>query len=215
MFISEDRQHCYLYTVSDDDSESTGKITSENRMAEFTDKQKEDMFNLAERFSNRPVFAALAEFVKDFAPATVKEALLHEIHSYIKYPNQGHVEMSFNEPEYDGYKLRVSLSLAPKDYITTVDIPGNYANDLYSKYIMLKQMATTYWKAMLLQPDIAELIKKINFMIPGEPIGELIIDSKHQTSMYFRADSSYRVSIYCHYVDPSGRPLYKSQNSTK
>ncbi len=86
-----------------------------------------------------------------------------------------------------------------------------YANDLYRKYIFIKDTAIAFWKQFC--EEHPSLYKELCDHCNGIDFTSLVIDAGNPTTMYFDPTSAKRVGIFCYYVDSYNRPFYKNSRS--
>ncbi len=184
-----------------------------------TQEQLLQCAEMAKVFANKVVFAALIEVVNEFAPRRHRTLLVKRLTECIECIKPGTITLAFDDGidatstqscDSNGYTLNLCLCVVDRNYRTEAYVPDeNYARDLYSKYDMLKTMATTYYKTMLSLPHVRELVDDIIAVLPPGTLGDLVVDETNPTTMYLCASSSKRIGIFCYYTNAAGQVLRK------
>jgi hypothetical protein len=132
---------------------------------------------------------------------------LPEVKSLLPKPEEpGHVSISFREmPE----RLNMCFILAPNPYRMEIDVPPGYEKEVCSQYILLKQLATTYWESVI--ANNAGLSTYLDRLENGEQYKHLKVCKTHTLSLYFDEDFTHRVCILPYYVNANGQPLVKNR----
>lgn len=182
----------------------------------YTDEDIDRFIDRAKRLASKAVLHTLIELVKytggktssDTNPTHVK-SLIKKINKRKPYDYSESVVVEFNEIKQ---KLHMSLTLAPADYDSTVDIPHeSYTQEICTWRSFLVTTAQTYWKYFIISfPELHTELKKF---IP-EWTGELTIAS-NGTSLYFTEECPFRVSVFCRYVDESTNTVYWKKQQKK
>lgn len=163
---------------------------------EFTKEELDNFANMGFRVASKSILTLFYEMIKDSHP---KEA------SKLKnkmYDSCMPLQLSFDEIPY---KLNVCLSIAPKNYKMSIDLPSEkYFEDLTKHFGMLIVIARTFWKQFKEQ-------NKDLFNMISDTFDELKIDEKDLTSLYFDKEFQQKITIFAYYVAPDGTPYYKNQ----
>jgi hypothetical protein len=132
---------------------------------------------------------------------------LPEVKSLLPKPEEpGHVSISFREmPE----RLNMCFILAPNPYRMEIDVPPGYEKEVCSQYILLKQLAITYWESVI--TNNAGLSTYLDRLENGEQYKHLKVCKTHTLSLYFDEEFTHRVCILPYYVNASGQPLVKNR----
>lgn len=130
---------------------------------------------------------------------------LPELKSLLPKPEDpGHVSIEFREmPE----RLNMCFILAPNPYRMEIDVPPGYEKEVCSQYILLKQLATTYWESVI--TNNAGLSTYLDRLENGDKYKHLKVCKTHTLSLYFDEEFTTRVCILPYYVNAKGEPLVR------
>jgi hypothetical protein len=202
-------------TPDDQMAKSVGEIKKHlgTNGASFTDGEIRQMITIGSNLAGKAVLTALICIIDDTTNPnyTLSQSshLSECIKKLIPCNYSGYLQCSFDEIPH---LLNISLSIVDKDYKTNIDIPSeSYADDLFDKYNFLKGIAIAYWRQFC--GANAELLEDIRAYRPDVDFGELVIDKSNPTTLYLDPNSEKRIGIFCYYVGPDGRPLYKKAES--
>lgn len=178
-------------------------------MADSSEITEEDMNNFidrAKKIASKAVLHTLVELIKHNGG---NEALCRKVLKRKPYDYCKSVVFEFNETPQ---KLHMSLTMAPADYDSTVDIPHeSYTEKICTWRAALVVMAQNYWKYFsLTYPELVENIKKAveNWN------GQLNI-APNGTSLYFTESCPYKVSVFCVYSDERTNTMYWKKTTKK
>lgn len=177
----------------------------------YTDEDIDKFIDRAKRLASKAVLHALMELVKHKTAtmsADIKDveskskSLIKKITKRKPYDYCESVVFEFNETKK---KLHMSLTLAPADYDSTVDIPHeSYTQEICTWRAFLVSTAQNYWKSFTM--SFPELITELKGFIP-EWDGELTV-APNGTSLYFVEGCPMKVSVFCRYVDDATNTVY-------
>ncbi len=182
---------------------------------DFSEEEVRSFISMGKQLTSKPVLSMLISVIEEprADPAwgssentAAREQLVSKIRGRMEYNYAGYLQCEFDDIPH---KLNISLSLVDKGYKTEIDIPDmRYANDLYRKYIFIKDTAIAFWKQFC--EEHPALYKEISDHCKGVDFTSLVIDAGNPTTMYFDPGSAKRVGIFCYYVDAYNRPFYKN-----
>lgn len=167
------------------------------------------IITLGTQLASYPVLSLVIHTLEE-VPQTKKIArVIKKIRNKMPYQYSGYINCQFEET---GESMNISLSLGPKDFRVQVYVPSDeYAVDVYKKYSILKDSATSFW-AQFCQ-DNNNLFKKICECRSDVDFGELKVDPTNQTTLYFDPNSPKRVTIFAYNVDANGKPIMPSAST--
>lgn len=195
--------------MSDDTASKKIEELKRKTRENFSEEEINKFITMGKQLASKSVLSMLISVIEE-GPAKGLDArecekLVKKIKAKMPYNYCGFVQCSFDETPF---LLNISLSLVDAAYKTEVDIPDvRYTADLYQKYNFLKNTAVAYWRQFA--EDNKELYDRICNYRADVDFGQLIIDTKNPTSMYFDPCSAKRIGIFCYYVDQNGTPFYK------
>ena len=107
----------------------------------------------------------------------------------------------FEDTDGDKYRLRMQLSIVPKDYAIEVRIDEKYIKAFFTHMDKLIQIAMQYYHV-----EAGNLIKDLAIMFPDDNIASLGINPKNRT-LCLAEKGNVRIGVLCFYVDKEGKPL--------
>lgn len=167
--------------------------------AQFT-----EMITMNKRLASKSVLNLVICTMND-KPTPKTKKVVDKINKIMPYKDSGYVQLGFNEINY---KLNICLSLVPATYRTDISVPSDkYVKDLFEQYNNIKVAALAYWQQFCEErPTIVKLIKSVRPDVNWEGLN---IDESNPTTLYFDAESTKRIGIFCYYVDENGTAFYK------
>ncbi len=181
----------------------------ERAKEKFSEGEIENFIKMGKVLTSKSVLSAVIEVVKEGPDARESARLVKTITKRMPYDASGYVSLAFKEIPYT---LNVTLSIVEKGYKTDIDIPSaDYARDLFTKYDFLKETARAYWRQFI--EEHPELHRRICKYRPDVDFSALTVDPENPTTMYFDANCTRRIGIFCYYLDENGQPFYKKSST--
>ena len=139
--------------------------------------------------------------------ANIKKLIQDELNKIDKSSFIGFIELEFKDAKE--MKLRMQLSLVPKDYIVDIPIPPGTAGVVTSNINRLLELVNAYYQSIKTYHNT--LYNTMRSSIEQDISGFYL--DKDGGTVGLDLETDKRIGVLCYYVDKEGRPFKHKRKS--
>lgn len=189
----------------------------------FTASEAEQLMNFTKIIAGKAVKDFLTKMMLGAAPANLKEKsdradLYRKIMAKIKRIEtgkdnrnvdfSGFQENTFTDSNGVDHRVRIQLSIVPREHELTIDMPKSdkqqeIAKSIFSSMDKFCDMAAHYYDIVLKKDD---LVLDLSQYFEGFDVARLLRDDNTR-SLFFDPEAENRLGILVFFVDSKGQPI--------
>lgn len=173
----------------------------------FTDDEIKQAITIGKVMTQKAFTVLLGRMLEARGTPLAKE-LKARLEAEQEYNYCGYEEITFDVTDY---KLRISVAVAPKDYMVDLGVPAGYESKILGTFVQIKELTGAAW--LQFQKTSPEIYKGLCEVFNDIDMSILCVSREIPTLMYWDQNFPFRLTVFPMWVTRDGQPMLKK--STK